>query len=169
MQAFLHWSLFVECLSHQASDVAAQRLDEVSIIPVAMWFIAMCCLNNSHVNELGCWCHVVVSFICEAICTSMCLPSLWAHQPRQTVWQPNMNGLAIPSCIRIASLGRESCGLFSITRIQHPWQGVTRIQHPWQGVLAAATTNTLGMRSFEQRRLLLHANPLRHCIPAYLQ
>ena len=33
---------------------------------------------------------------------SMRLPPLWAHHPPQTVWQTNMSGLAIPSCIRIA-------------------------------------------------------------------
>ena len=39
---------------------------------------------------------------------------------------------------------------------------------PWQGVWAAATINTAGMRSLGWRRLLLHANPSGHCIPAYL-
>ena len=39
---------------------------------------------------------------------------------------------------------------------------------PWQGVCAAATINTVGMRSLEWRRPLLHANPLGHHVPAYL-
>ena len=33
-------------------------------------------------------------------------------------------------------------------------------QPPWQGVWAAATINTVGMRSLEWRRPLLHATPL---------
>ena len=39
---------------------------------------------------------------------------------------------------------------------------------PWQGVWAAATINTVGMRSLERRRPLSHANPLGYRAPAYL-
>ena len=39
----------------------------------------------------------------EALQMSVCLPPLWAHHPPQTVWQSNMNGLAIPGSIWIAS------------------------------------------------------------------
>ena len=39
---------------------------------------------------------------------------------------------------------------------------------PWQGLWAAATINSVGMRSLEWRRPFLHANPLGHRVPTYL-
>ena len=58
-----------------------------------------------------------------------------------------------------SALGCENYGPCSITRV---WP-------PWQGLWAAATTNTLGVRSLEWRRPVLHANPIGHHVPAYLQ
>ena len=44
----------------------------------------------------------MVSSICKATRPSMCPPPLWTHHLPRTVWQLDLNGLAIPSCIRMA-------------------------------------------------------------------
>ena len=54
----------------------------------------------------------------EALQLSMCPPPLWAHHPHQMVWQSIMNGLAIPSCIRIAHQ-TISCSLSHMLGL--PW------------------------------------------------
>ena len=82
--------------------------------------IAMCRLRppqrlmsmNSELLELDRGVFYLRSTTSEALQISMCPPPLGAHHPPQSVWQSNMNGLAIPTCIqfaRWATLCSPSC------------------------------------------------------------
>ena len=46
----------------------------------------------------------MVSYVCEVLQTRVCPPPTWAHHQHGTAWQSHMDGLAIPSCVRIAKV-----------------------------------------------------------------
>ena len=111
----------------------------------------------------------------------MCPPPLWAHRQRRIVWQSNMSSKCVLLHM-VMSLETKpgkvyfcTCRIFPthyisfllVVRAVAPFVSQAKWP-PWQGVWAAATINTVGMRSLGWRRPLLHANPLGHRGPAYL-
>ena len=119
-----------------------------------------------------------MSSIFKALPTSMCPPPLWVHRQRRIVWQSNMSGhsqLVMSLETKPGQVYFCTCRIFSphyisfllVVRAVAPFVSQAK-RPPWQGVWAAATINTVGMRSLEWRRPLLHAppRPPRPCLPS---
>ena len=77
-----------------------------------------------------------------------------------------LDRLTFPFCTCRIFAARYISFLF-VVRAAAPFVSQAK-RPPWQGVWAAATINTVGMRCLGWRRLLLHANPLGHRVPANL-
>ena len=56
--------------------------------------------------------------ICEALPMSVCLPQLWAHHQPGSVWQCDMNSLAIPSHVRIACWTKDMASVVGCGQLQ---------------------------------------------------